>query len=184
MYAIFKKKMRKGRTFFRAGTKISLFGCNSGWIPWLLQETMPHGQGEPYPWHVNIEAALALDEVRKQFPDAEAIIVDIKPTAKNEFFVCELLDVYGYSCSGWTPLLWHMRVLEIDGEPKANHLEDFDAPGDGGNIYEFLYAQGSVEDGRISGSWRPPKPSPTNGALLWPEAMTYFIKCIAEEGGE
>jgi len=115
--------------------------------------------------------------VRKQYPNANSIIVDVKPAAKNEFFVCELLDVYGYSSDEWTPLLWRMRVLEI-GKPKDNHLEDLDAPNDGDIIFEFLYAVGRVSEGRIVGTWNPPKPSPTNGVLLWPKPLKYFVDCI------
>jgi hypothetical protein len=178
VYATFKKETGQTRTKFRAGEQISLFGCNEGWIPWLVQEMMPPRQNEPYVWHLNVHDCLALPAVRNQYPNATAIIVDIKPTAKTEFFVCELLDVYGYSSDEWTPLLWRMRVLEIGGDPKANHLEDFDASNDGDIIYEFLYAMGSISEGRIDGTWNPPKPSPTNGVLLWPKPLAYFMGCI------
>lgn len=177
MFATFKKEIGQARTKFRAGKKISLFGCDNGWIPWLVQEMIPPRQNEPYVWHLHMDDGLALPTVRKEFPNASAIIVDIKPAARNEFFVCELLDVYGYSSDEWTPLLWRMRVLE-HGEPKADHLADFDAPNDGEIIYEFLYAMGSVSNGRIDGTWNPPKPSPTNGVLLWPAPLKYFMECI------
>src|SRR5713101_1139811 len=124
MYATFKKEIGQGRTKFRAGEKVSLFGCDKGWLHWLVQEMMPPGQNEPYAWHLRMDDALALPAVQKEFPKVNAIIVDIKPTSKDEFFVCELLDVYGYSSDGWTPLLWRMLLLEI-GKPKDNHLEDF-----------------------------------------------------------
>jgi hypothetical protein len=179
MYAIFKKKeMRSGRAVFQKGEAISLFGCNEGWMPWLLQMTMPKRQNEPFAWHLKIQEVLALDQVRKDYPNAEAIVVDIKPTSKDEFFVCELEDIYGYSDSDWTPLLWRMKVLQIGSEPKKNHLANFEAPDDGDIVYEFLYAQGSVKEGKTTGLWTPPKPSATNAALLWSESLEYFIKCI------
>src|SRR5580700_1758723 len=106
MFATFKKEAGLDRTTFRAGNKISLFGCNEGWIPWLLHEMMPQDQQEPFAWHVRIDEGLALPGVREQFPDAQAIVVDIKPAAKDQFFACELLDVYGYSADEWTPMLW------------------------------------------------------------------------------
>ena len=181
MYATFKKEMGRERTTFRTGEQISLFGCNEGWIPWLLQKMMPMGQGEPYAWHVRIDDGLALPEVRREFPNAEAIVVDIKPTAKDHFFVCELLDVYGYSANDWTPLLWRMRLLQANGDPKANHLEDFQAPNNGDLIYEYLYAMGSVDNGKLAGTWNPPKPGATNGVLLWADALAYFINIIKSE---
>ncbi len=177
MFATFKKEVGRDRTTFRSGEQISLFGRNKGWIPWLLQQMMPNGQGEPYRWHIHIHDGLALPAVRKEYPNVDAIIVDIKPTAKDQFLVCELEDVYGYSADGWTPLLWHMQVLS-NGEPKANHLEDFDARSDGKTIYEFLYATGGVDNGEIIGTWNAPRPSSTNGVLLWPEALKYFMECI------
>ena len=183
MFATFKKEKGQERTTFRAGKPISLFGCIEGWVHWLVQLTMPQRQREPYSWHIRIDDGLALPAVRKEFPNADAIIVDIKPTAKNEFFVCELRDVYGYSADGWTPLLWRMQVLEIDSERKGNHLEDFDAPNDGDIIYEFLYAMGSVDNGKTVGTWNPPKPSSTNGVLLWPQALAYFMRCIRDGTG-
>src|SRR6266480_2512314 len=136
MFATFKKEVGRDRTTFRAGERISLFGCNEGWIPWLLQKMMPQGQGEPYAWHLCIDQALALPAVRKEYPKVETIIVDIKPTAKDQLFVCELLDVYGYCADEWTPMLWRMKVLDISGQPKADHLQDFNAPNNGDIIYE------------------------------------------------
>ena len=44
MYATFKKETGQTRTQFRAGEQIRLFGCNEGWIPWLVQEMMPPRQ--------------------------------------------------------------------------------------------------------------------------------------------
>lgn len=178
MFATFKKEIGRDRTTFRSGKKISLFGCNEGWIPWFLHLMMPRGQAEPYAWQVNICAGLALPDVRKEFPDAEAIIVDIKPVAKDQFFVCELLDVYGYSADEWTPMLWRMKVLDIGSQLNADHLQDFNALNKGDIIYEFLYAMGSVDNGKLVGTWNPPKPSSTNGVLLWPAALSYFMKCI------
>jgi hypothetical protein len=138
----------------------------------------PTGQNEPYTWHIRIEDALALPDVRAEYPKATAILIDIKPSAKDSFVLCELLDVYGYSADEWTPMLWRMRVLANAG-PKDNHLEDFDAPNDGAIIYNFVYAMGSVTDGVPSGKWTAPRPGSTNGVLLWPDALKYFMECIA-----
>jgi hypothetical protein len=177
MFATFEKQIGPDRTSYRSGKQVKLFGCNEGWIPWFVKLSAPTGQNEPYAWHVRIDEALALPDVRAEFPNAEAILIDIKPSAKDSFVLCELLDVYGYSTDEWTPMLWRMRVLANAG-PKDNHLEDFDAPNDGAIIYNFVYAMGSVTDGVPSGKWIAPGPSSTNGVLLWPEALKYFMGCI------
>ncbi len=177
MFATFEKKIGPDRTSYRSGTQVKLFGCNEGWIPWFVKLGMPSGQNEPYAWHVRIDDALALPDVQKERPNTGAILVDIKPSAKDSFLVCELRDVYGYSADDWTPMLWGMRVL-VNGDAKGNHLEDFDAPNGGEIIYNFLYAMGGVTDGVPSGKWIAPGPSSTNGVLLWPEALKYFMRCI------
>ena len=178
MFATFKKEVGPDRTTFRLGEQVKLFGCNEGWIPWFVKLFMPPGQNEPYAWHVNVQEALALPEVRKERPNGDAIIVDIKPATKGWFFVCELQDVYGYSADEWTPMLWRLRVLEIGGNEKTNHLEDFDAAHGGEIIHEFLYAMGGVSEGTPSGKWTAPAPSSTNGVLLWPKPLEYFMGCI------
>lgn len=40
-----------------------------------------------------------------------------------------------------------------------------------GPIYEFLYVDGSFDNGKLTGRWVPPPASPTNAALLWPETQ-------------
>jgi len=187
MYATFKKEMGQGRESFRAGEEELLFGRRAGWLPWLLQDEMDDTsprQCEPYPWHVNIQTALLRPSIRERYPNVESIVVDIKPKAKDNFLVCELQDVYGYSDDGWTPLLWRMRQLPSVSKLKrkggrGKYIESFDAPLDGDSAYVFLYTRGSVEDGRISGDWMLPGPSAANGVLLLPDVMAYFIECIA-----
>lgn len=178
MYAFFKKTESEIGHRFTRGERINLFGCNLGLVPWLLGELIPQGQGEPYTWHVNIAHGLALDAVQSKFPDADTVVVDVKPSAKVEPLLCELQDVWGYSDQGWTPLLWRMKVLQVGNEAGQDHLVDFDAPDDGDTVHEFLYAQGTIHDGRLVGSWGPPKPGSANAVLLWPAALSYFIGCL------
>ena len=90
------------------------------------------------------------------------------------------MDVWGYSSSGWTPISLHLSGLFVDEDPSKYDRNDFwiedsrrDEP-----IYEFLYIQGSVSNGKLSGSWTSPPVSPTNAALLWPSTLIYFIECI------
>jgi hypothetical protein len=186
MYAAFKKE-RKGNSnlhqFTKIDGKICLFGRKNGWIPWLLEMAMPKGQDEPYRWHLCLEEALgwkkANEYAAKQYNnDVNAVLINIKP-GSHELFLCELLDVWGFSAYGWTPMLWHLRVLEPKNTKcTPNRFDDFTAAKNGDAVYEFLYMAGTVKKGKIDGTWIAPKSSPTNAALLWPEPLNYFMECI------
>ena len=60
MYARYKKQRVNGKDRFQFVETVSLFGCNNGFIPWLLTEQIRPRQGEPYKWHLSIESALAI----------------------------------------------------------------------------------------------------------------------------
>lgn len=187
MYAAYRKEREGNPNFLRfklVDGNISLFGCNEGWIPWLLEMALPKGQEEPFRWHLLLQEALrreaAGEYAAKQYDsDVNAILINIKP-GSDELFLCELLDVWGFSAHSWTPMLWHLRVLEPKGtECTPSRFGEFTAADDGDHVYEFLYAAGTVKNGKIQGSWIAPKSSPTNGALLWsPEPLNYFIERI------
>ncbi|MBW2038780.1 MAG: hypothetical protein JRI46_04175 [Deltaproteobacteria bacterium] len=94
----------------------------------------------------------------------------------------EVLDVWGYSSYGWTPILLHLSGLFVDEDPASVNRNDFtisDSEIDG-PIYEVLYLDGSVENDEIVGTWNAPPASLTNAALLWPGTLKYFVQCIRE----
>ncbi|MBI3578197.1 MAG: hypothetical protein HY089_02145 [Ignavibacteriales bacterium] len=159
---------------------ICLFGCNEGFIPWLLEKQIPYGQNEPYLWHLDIEKSLAKT---KEYLNS-TLVIDLKPYQhKDNLSLYEVLNIWGYSSNGWTPILLHLAGLFVDVDPNSvdrNNFQiaesDIDSP-----IYEVLYIKdGTVKDGKIVGTWNPPPPSSTNGALLWPETLKYFVRCIKE----
>jgi len=86
----------------------------------------------------------------------------------------------GLSDSGWTPILLRLNGLFIDEDPSLVNRNDFIRKDCDivGPIYEFLYLAGSVTDGKLTGKWGAPPPSPTNAALLWPDSLKYFFQCI------
>ena len=67
----------------------------------------------------------------------------------------------------------------VDRNTFVRKDEDLDGP-----IYEFLYLDGSIKSGKLSGRWVPPPASPTNAALLWPGVLNYIFKCIRERTPE
>jgi hypothetical protein len=145
---------------------------------------IPRGQDEPHRWHLEFGKALDWKKAKKwasrEYKNTvNTIVINIKP-GSDELFLCELLDVWGFSSDEWTPMLWHLRVLEPrNTKCTPNRFGDFTAPDSGDHLYEFLYARGTVKKGKIAGSWIAPKSSPTNGALLWPESLNYFLQCIS-----
>ena len=180
MYARYTRTQMDADTIrYQFQGKVSLFGCNKGYIPWLLKRKIPSQQGEPYLWHLSVVEEL--DAV----PDysGSTLIIDLKPKQnKTNLSLYEVMDVWGYSHSGWSPILLRLNGLFVDSDPTLFDRKDFQrrACEIDGPIYEFLYLDGSVENGNLKGSWSPPPASPTNAALLWPESMNYFVQCIRD----
>jgi hypothetical protein len=178
MYALYKKTRLKGHCRYEFKERASLFGCNQGYIPWLLAKQMSPSQKEPYGWHLRLEEALA----KADCPDS-TLIIDLKPKQqKTNLSLYEVLDVWGWSASGWTPILLHLCGLLVDADPKGVDRNDFRIRNDERDepIYEVLYLDGSVSKGKLTGRWNAPPASPTNAALLWPDTVQYFVRCIRE----
>jgi len=177
MYARYSKQRVNGNDHFKFIEEVCLFGCNEGFIPWLLCKQMSASQGEPYKWHISIESALA----KTEYPGT--LIIDLKPKQKKtNLSLYEALDVWGYSDAKWTPIMLRLSGLFVDVDPKKVNRHDFSIEDRKreGPIYEFLYLDGTVEKGKLKYSWAPPPASPTNAALLWPDTLKYFVDCIKQ----
>lgn len=178
MYALYKRtRLDINATRYEFKKQISLFGCNKGFIPWLLGLKLLPGQEEPYKWHLDVVGELG------RHPDYLdcTLLIDLKPKQnKTNLSLYEVMDVWGYSDSGWTPILLRLNGLFIDNDPLLVNRNEFNRMDNDldGPIYEFLYINGSVTGGKIKGSWVPPPASPTNAALLWPQALNYFVQSI------
>lgn len=183
MYARYLKTKIKGGTAYRFAEQCRLFGCNEGFIPWLLGRHLPAQQDEPYPWHLSVSDSLnGATEYGIDYTGS-TLVIDLKPKqSKTNLSLYEVLDVWGYSSSGWTPILLHLSGLFVDADPRTIDRNNFEVadvdrveP-----IYEFMYLDGSVRGGKLVGRWNAPPASPTNAALLWPEALAYFFRSIQE----
>jgi hypothetical protein len=178
MYARYLKNQRDGFSSYRFVEECSLFGCNIGYIPKLLRKQTPVSQTEPYKWHILIEPALNAIECQ-----GSTLVIDLKPKQKKtNLSLYEILDIWGYSDSGWTPILLHLSGLFVDKDPAPINRNEFTIPDLERDepIYEFLHLDGSVANGKLTGRWNAPPASPTNAALLWPAALVYFIQCIRD----
>lgn len=175
MYALYEKsRSPSGDETYKFEREISLFGCNSGWIPWLLSRNLNNNDTEPFPWQVKVTEALS-----KEGYDTGSLIINLKPNSSEpNLSLYEIANVWGYSDSGWTPIMLHLRGLFIDEDPEqyddkqfSRRTADVDDP-----IFSMSYMAGSVENGSIIGTWNAPPRSPTNSVLLWPGTLDYFVE--------
>jgi hypothetical protein len=174
MYSLYTKTTVSEIYRYEFVEAISLFGCNEGYIPWLLADIIPPEQSEPYKWHIRIE-----DGLRNQKMEDRSLIIDLKPNnIERTLSLYEVADVWGNSDAGWTPIMMRLRGLFVEQEPEGidercfeRSLEEIDDP-----IFSMLYLNGSVMDGQLVGRWTPPRASPTNSALLWPDTFAFFAK--------
>jgi hypothetical protein len=172
MYTLYQKRAQGRGYRYQFAERVHLFGCNSGYIPWLVDETMPDAASEPLPWHLIIEAAM-----EKVDQPASALIINLKPNSKApNLSLYEVIEVFGYSDSGWTPVMLYLRGLFVDEDPSGFDMNDFvrspsqiDDP-----IFSMTYLSGTVRNGELKGKWTAPGPSSTNSVLLWPSAFAYF----------
>lgn len=174
MYALYSKTFEIDGMRYRFKEQATLFGCNEGYIPWLLKKHLTSDSNEPFSWHVNIESAMtSVDQ------GGETLVINLKPNAKEPTLALyEIIDAWGYSSSGWTPIMLYLKGLFIDESPTAFNEHDFkrkdvdiEDP-----IFSLMYLNGTVKEGALSGRWTPPGPSSTNAVLLWPDTFSFFAE--------
>lgn len=178
MYARYEKQSTSDGYRYRFAEPISLFGCNQGYIPWLFSVTVPDAASEPMPWHLLVADTLRLVEL-----DGSALIINLKPRSKaGNLSLYEVVEVFGFSASGWTPLMLYLRGLFVDENPSRFDEKDFvrsqsetEDP-----IFSMMYLDGTVRNGKLEGRWTAPRPSSTNSVLLWPASFEYFAQQAQE----
>lgn len=154
--------------------EVHLFGCRQGVIPRLLARRVPSAQNQPYQWHLDVSRALAEDGMA-----GGTLVIDLKPAQRiKNLSLYEVLDVWGFSSHGWTPIMMRLRGLFVDDAPTAADPEDFfyDLGAADHDLFSMMYLSGTIIGGKLAGKWTPPGPSPTNSVLLWPEVLTYFMR--------
>ncbi len=177
MYWLYSRETKNGKTRYFNRERDHLFGRKAGRIPKLLSRQLQPEDCEPFPWWVSLRQAL-----KETVGPDHSFVIDIKPknTQRPVLSFFELLDVWGYSQHGWSPGL--LRLQEI---LRKEHAESIDAKDFYADIYQkpvysFLYFKGTVSNGKLIDKWIPPRASPTNSVLLWPEALQYFFARIGE----
>ena len=185
MYSIYKKQQNGPMLEYSLVKQVRLWGWrdawnDGGWLPHLLREhiaTVPVTDDSPA-WHISC------DEIRKSVksdgdtPSDNALVIEFKPNSQIDLFLCEIVEIWGYSSERWTPMMLHIKRL-VDDDWLSVDRHQFAIRNDDQQalrpIFTVTYTpDGTVRAGRVVGKWPPPSPSPTNSALLWPPALEYF----------
>jgi hypothetical protein len=171
MYGLYQKQNSVDGTRYVFVEEVSLFGCNVGWIPRLLRPLVPTNQSEPYTWQ--IEICSSLERAGKQ---DHSLIINLKPKGK-QLSLYEVVNVWGYSDSTWTPIMMHLRGLFEEAERPEVNEKDFTRTNSevADPIFSMTYLSGSVSSGKLSGKWITPVQSSTNSVLLGTDTFRYFI---------
>lgn len=172
MYSIYLKQKEQNGCRYSFKKRISLFGCNSGRIPYLLQKKLASDAAEPLNWELDLKDALA-----REGAEDHVFIINLMPNKKDKkLSLYELVKVWGRSASGWTPIMIYIRGLFIEADfGKYNEKDFFRKPAEITDpLFSMMYLNGTIKEGKISGKWIPPGPSPTNSVLLWPDTFRYF----------
>lgn len=159
---------------FKLREERSLAGINRGMIPHLLEIHLNGSGCEPKFWHLNIREELD----KSRWPNC-TLLIDLKPNdSAGNISLYEIVEAWGHSNRGWTPVMFHLRALFKDEYPSnfdrqsfTRKLEDIDDP-----IFTMLYMKGSIVNGELVGGWTFPASSSTNSVLLWPETFEYFAE--------
>jgi hypothetical protein len=164
MYSWYKRTKDNGKLRLTFEEQTSLAGCKNGVIAKELKEIISPTDNAPFGWTLPIA-----DKWNKE---GYSFIIDIKPNT-NEIFLCELDRVFGYCYDGWTPVMLRLKLLDIESADKKSFIY----PDETEIIYTMFYLYGSVKNGKLDGTWKPPSGRIT-ALLFWPEAMTFFFEQV------
>jgi hypothetical protein len=183
MYCLYNFQRQENTKNFQFYKETHLFGRNKGLIAQILKEKRPCTGSIGCKWQINLENDLPVIGL-----ESRVIVVDLKPYATGNLSLYELVNVFGYSFSGWTPMMLHLKTIFVDEEGHSDQKKAFEISEDRQeNVFTFAHVMdGWIKNGELIGIWTPPRPSSTNSALLWDDVFEYFIQCkrIVNSNGE
>ena len=169
-----RRKNPDGSSEFKQLRNLSLAGSRNGVLAaYVKRQRFGSGTG----WAIGVEQILK--EAGYAEANTYAVIIDLKPGDKEGVSLYELKRVFGYTSTGWTPIMLHLEAL-FAGQPKENveefkqQFSDVDCPEERRPVHTFLYLQDTYE----GGSWNWGPVGTVNAALLWPEAIEFFINHV------
>lgn len=153
-------------------------------VQFIGEEAMRQSPAEADPlcWHLSglelLKRSLTIEE-QAQIGKYK-FIVDVQNALGNpkrkwtQLF--EVLDIWGYSHFGWTPMMWKMHKVFQDDCVACRDQNRWPFTPGKDVVHEFLYLlcdhKGGRRDFGPNGKF--------NGTLLWPEALAFFIKQIGD----
>ncbi len=173
MYALYEKETVGGGFHYKYRGDTKLAGCKMGKIPHLLEIHLDGSGSEPLCWHYILEKEFACTKRWKNC----ALVINLKPNdADGRISLYEIVEAWGHSNRGWTPIMLRLKSLFVDQSPERFDPRDFVHEDDESDtpIFTMVYMRGTVKDGCLEGTWAFPRPSSTNSVLLWPEMFKYF----------
>ena len=171
-YLLYKTMDRGDDEDFQLLRQSGLGGSNSGIIARFLRGAVTPSTEEPWKWHVPMAEALRALE-----GDANAFVIDLKPSDQHFVSLYEVRNIWGFSADGWTPIMLELETLLVDQDARAFNKSLFRLARIGREqVFTFLYLSGSVTNGYLTGTWNFPRPSATNSVLLWPQTLAYFME--------
>ena len=144
-------------------------GGNNGPLVRHMLGTCPDCGG----WHLPERELLRLLGVEEEAE--HAVVIDLKPKKEGNVSVYRIRDIWGYNYGEWAPLAVRLEVLyaDLDHPDPTAFKERFPSPKQPGDfVHEFLY----LNNGKRGWNWG--MVGFVNGALLWPDALRYFIDQI------
>jgi len=169
-------KDKEGFQRFERVEDVSLAGRN-GPMARHVQELLVKKDSKELRWHMTESEILSrLGKPAEQY----ALIIDLKPNVKNTVSLYQLRDIWGFSYSEWTPIAIRLETLYVDeyAQDPTKFKQSFgDEKSERDQVHEFLYLQGGT-DAKGSWSWGPV--GSVNGALLYNDALNYFIPILTE----
>jgi len=112
MYYIYQEEMADNKVVFRQIEKTSLAGCTNGLIARYLKKTINNSITEPYPWHIESDKLFNTLDL-----PGNILVIDVKPNSKTELSLFKIKNIWGYSSSGWTPIMLELKEIVNDENP-------------------------------------------------------------------
>jgi hypothetical protein len=171
MYYVYEKLQSGRGIHYKYREKTQLAGSKMGKIPHLLEIHLDGTGSEPLSWHINIRETIN----RSRWPNC-TLIIDLKPNdARGKLLLYEIVEAWGRSQAGWTPVMLHLREVKSEDRRQQNPPSFFRKPKKREvPIFTFVYMNGTVKNGELVGRWTFPARSSTNSVLLWPQTFEYF----------
>jgi len=173
MFELYKKKTNKNGAagFDGCEDEISLAGKNTGMICRELRNILKPTDNAPFSWKIPIA-----DILQKA---GYALVMNMKPDNKDTIQLCELDTILGFSDEDGSTVMFRLRQLLKQDREKDFDVYKFSVPKTTDVIlYTVNYLSGTIENGKLTGTWNFPNNSATGDLLLTTQAMSYFTAQI------